>query len=121
MSKQLSHEALAHLGVQELFAAKQAAFIPIYFKAPAKMSELGTAVRAAVNGTPPERFGVGIAVRDEPGYTVINSYWCHMPTYDDAANEAMRLNRDVFNLDEDTAIDIHASSMVAGKLAGGGS
>lgn len=119
--KQLSNEAIAELGIHELFDAKLAAFIPVYFKVEAAKSALTRSIESGLNGTKPksfDRFGVGIAVANEPGYTPINGFWCHMPTYDDAVAEATRLNEEVFDIDQETMIDIQASSMVAAKLQG---
>lgn len=62
-------------------------------------------------------FTLGIAERDKPGYSPINSYHYLVDTYSEAADEADRLNDVLFGIGEEVAVDIIASSMRAGKVA----
>lgn len=55
-------------------------------------------------------YGLGVAVANEPGYNPVSLHWARFPSYDDAEEEADRLNR-ALGLDIDAAFRIVASTM----------
>lgn len=60
---------------------------------------------------------LGVAVANEPGYMPIPEGHFVVDRYDEALAEANRLNRDVLEIDEKTAIEVIASSMRKGEAS----
>ena len=71
--KQLSTQAIAELEIEEKFATKLWAYVPVLH------DQAGAAL--------------GIAVANEGGYSPINPFWAQ-GTYDEMSQEADRLNRE---------------------------
>ena len=55
--------------------------------------------------------GLGIAVANEPGYNPVPSGRYTVDSYDEASEEAERLNREILNLSDDAALRIIGSTM----------
>jgi hypothetical protein len=57
------------------------------------------------------KIGLGVAVANERGYNPIPVFWCHSDTYDEMAEHAEQLNRELFQLDHVAAMRIIVSTM----------
>lgn len=101
MNKSLTTMAIAEMEIEDKWAGKLWAYTP---------TVLGRESAAGDNC-----FGLGIAVANESGYTPLPIYWANFETYDAAADDADRLNKER-GLDDEEAIRIICSSMAAGKV-----
>lgn len=63
-------------------------------------------------------WAVGVAVANERGFNPLPASWCHAEmsadAFDEIADYLETVNSELFNLDDDTAARIVASTMVGG-------
>ncbi len=92
--KRLSNLAVAELGINEMFAGKLWAYVPVV-----------------------EKFGIGlgIAVANEAGYNPIPLHWAIAETWEEMRAHAQELN-EAKGLNEEAAARVVCSSMAAGNV-----
>jgi len=91
MLKQLTTEGMAECDLFTVVDGKNWAFVPVVAKS--------------------EGFGLGIAVENEPGYHPVPVFWCNGDSYDEMAQHADELNRDILLIGQKRAAEIVMSSM----------
>lgn len=93
--KQLSNEAIFEMDIEEKFAGKLWAYVPV----------IGDKFEARL----------GIAVANEAGYCPVPEFWAN-GSYSEMSAEADRLN-EARGMAKDEAFNIIISSMASGKVA----